>query len=98
MAQRSEMGVRRPGWLTFAAVVSWVAGAFYILIAFTEFANSYWIYSDLPDHVYSLGGSHLLWWGIFDILLGGVAIIAGVSLLPGAFFGLAVALTGAACG
>jgi len=87
--------LHRPGWVTFAAVASFVVGVYYVLIALSEFANSYWIYSNIPSHVYSLAGSHLFWWGIFDSIIAAISIVAGFSLLRGGFYGLIIALTGA---
>jgi|SRR5947209_4234051 len=87
--------VRRPGWVTFAAVASFVVGIFYALIAITEFADSYWMYNNLPAHAYNLVGSHLFWWGILDSIIAALAIGAGVSLLRGGFFGLWAAFSAA---
>src|SRR5437588_6948019 len=87
--------LHRPGWVTFAAVASFVVGVYYILIALSEFANSYWIYSNLPSNVYSVAGSHLFWWGIFDSIIAALAILAGFSLLRGGVTGLIIGFTGA---
>lgn len=93
--QSMSGAVRRPGWVTFAAVISFIVGVFYALIALSEYANSLWIYGNVSSHVYNLNGSHLLWWAIFDTIIAVLAIGAGLSLLRGGFFGLVVALTGA---
>src|SRR5437588_2332695 len=87
--------LHRPGWVTFAAVASFLVGVYYILIALSEFSNSYWIYSNLPNNVYSLAGSHLFWWGIFDSIIAAFAILAGFSLLRGGVTGLIIGFTGA---
>lgn len=87
--------LRRPGWVTFAAVTSFVVGAYYVLVALSEFSNSYWIYSNIPDNVYSVAGSHLFWWGIFDSIIAAIAIGAGFSLLRGGLFGMTMGITGA---
>jgi hypothetical protein len=86
---------RRPGWVTFAAVVTFVVGIVYGLIALTEFANSYWFYDNSITHVYDLASSHLLWWGIFDSILCAITIAAGISILRGGFFGFTLGLMGA---
>jgi hypothetical protein len=84
--------LRRPGWVTFAAVVTFVVAAFYGLLALTEFANSYWFYGNLATNVYNLASSHLLWWGIFDTIIAVIAVTAAVSMLRGGVYGLVIGL------
>jgi hypothetical protein len=79
---------RRPGLVTFAAVIMFVFAAFFVLIALTEFSNSYWIYNNTIADVYSIAASHLLWWGIFDSILAVAMVAAGVSILRGGIYGL----------
>jgi hypothetical protein len=83
---------RRPGLVTFAAVLMFVFAFFFVLVALTEFSNSYWIYNNTAGHVYDLAGSHLLWWGIFDLILAGAVVIAGLSILRGGIYGLMVGI------
>jgi hypothetical protein len=104
MAQGTQVGgmtgyvagtLRRPGWVTFASVISFVVGFFYVLAALSEFSNSYWLYSYVPGNVYNLAASHLLWWGIFDAIIAAISIGAGVSMLGGGAFGLLTGFMGA---
>jgi hypothetical protein len=80
--------------VTFAVVYSFVIAGFYVLVALTEFANSYWFYT-APSDVYDFAGSHLLWWGIFDTAMAALFVIAGFSLLRRGLFGFFVTLTAA---
>lgn len=77
---------RRPGWVTYSAVILLSAGVFYVLLALSEFSNSYWLYNT-PHYIYNVAGAHLFWWGIFDSVLAVVTITAGVSVLGGGFYG-----------
>jgi hypothetical protein len=86
---------RRPGLVTFAAVVTMIIGGLYVLLAISEFANSYWFYNNTRLHVYDLASSHLLWWAIFDTILAVITIAAGVSIWRGGLFGLMMGLLGA---
>jgi hypothetical protein len=87
---------RRPGLVTFAAVVTFIVGALYVLLAITEFSNSYWFYNNTHLDIYDLASSHLLWWGIFDAALAVITISAGVSILRGGIFGLMLGIWGSA--
>lgn len=85
---------RRPGWVTFAAVVTFIVAGIQTLVALTEFANSTWLYYG-PHQTYSLFSSHMLWWGIFDAILAALIFFAGLDLLRGGSYGLLMALFGA---
>ena len=85
---------RRPGWVTFAAIMTFLSAVTYGLIALTEFANSRWFVS-VNGVTYSLGSSHFFWWGMFDTAIAILAVAAGVSLLRGGFFGLVMGFMGA---
>jgi len=89
------MEERRPGWVTFAAVMTFIAAFWYGLISLMEFANSTWFIT-VSGHTYSLFSSHLFWWAMFDAGIAILAIAAAVSLLRGGFFGLTMGLLGAA--
>jgi hypothetical protein len=78
--------------VTFAAVMCFTFGAFFVLIALSEFSNSYWIYNNTVTDVYNLAASHLLWWGIFDSILAAAMILAGFSLLRGGIYGLMIGI------
>ena len=76
----------RSGWLTYAAIMMFVLGGFHILLAISEFANSTWAQSRLDIEVFI---PILFIWGIVDLIIGSLAVYAGVSLLRGGTFGLA---------
>ena len=76
----------RPGWLTYAAIMMFVLGGFHILVAISEFANSTWVQSRLDVELFI---PVLLIWGIVDLIIGSLAVYAGVSILRGGTFGLA---------
>lgn len=60
---------RRPGLVTFAAVMLSVLAAFYVIAAITEWANSVWLY----QRDFSVGGSRLVFWGFVDF---GLALLS----------------------
>jgi hypothetical protein len=95
---RSTAGTpRRPGLVTFAAIVTLTQGALFVLLALSEFADSYWFYNNSAAHVYDLASSHLLWWGIFDSILAAFAIAGGISILRGGIFGMMMGILLASC-
>jgi len=63
-----------------------VLGGFHILVAISEFADSTWVLSRLDIELFI---PILLVWGILDLIIGSLAVYAGVSLLRGGTFGLA---------
>jgi hypothetical protein len=74
---------RRPGWLTFSAVVMFAVCFIRIITAILYFRGGTQI-NDLTNSVFGNG----LWaWGVWDLFLAGMAVIAGVSLLGGGGFG-----------
>jgi hypothetical protein len=75
----------RPGLLTYAAIMMFVLGGFHILLAISEFANSTWVQSRLDIALFI---PILFIWGIVDLIIGSIAVYAGVSLLRGGTFGL----------
>lgn len=77
---------RRSGWLEFAAVVMFSVGFFRIISAIAYFADSHKL-NDLTNGLFS---DHAWAWGIWDLLIAGVAILAGLSLLAGGGFGRVV--------
>jgi hypothetical protein len=76
----------RPGLLTYAAIMMFVLGGFHILLAISEFANSTWVLSRLDVELFI---PILIIWGIADLVIGSIAVFAGVSILRGGTFGLA---------
>ena len=74
--------VKRPGWVTFAAMMMFLVAAFDLVSAISAFMDASWL-SSLPVDV---GGS--LWiWGIIDLVLAAAFIFAGYSILKGGMFG-----------
>lgn len=84
-ATSSQMmsGFQRPGWLTFAAVVMFAIGVERVITAIYYFADS--------ARVANLGagafGGHLFLWGIWELVIAGLAFWASSSLLRGDPFG-----------
>jgi hypothetical protein len=75
--------LRRPGWLTFAAVVLISVGFLRAITAITYFADS----SKVNDLSSGLFGDQLFWWGIFDLIIAAIALWAGYALLSGDMLG-----------
>lgn len=85
---------RRNPWLTYAAVMMFIAAALYVLWAVNLWSDSAWV-SDISNGVLGTKG----WlWGLFDAALAVVYVIAGKSLLDGRSFGRWIALIGASIG
>jgi hypothetical protein len=76
---------RRPDLLTFAAAVMFALGGFHVLLAISEFVNSTWVLSRLDVELLI---PILIVLGIFDLIIGVIAVSAGVSILRGGSFGL----------
>ena len=74
---------RRPGWLTFAAVLLFAVAFTRVITAINYFGNGAQI-NDLTNSVF---GRHLWAWGIWDLTLALLAFAAAVSLLSGGGFG-----------
>jgi vacuolar-type H+-ATPase subunit I/STV1 len=74
---------RRPGLVTFAAVIMFLIGAFQLTWALVEFSNAAWI----SANVYGSFGGYLWIWGIFDVLFALVLFYAGYDILAGGTFG-----------
>jgi hypothetical protein len=78
---------RRPGLLTFAAVMMLALGGFHILLAISEFANSTWALSRLDIVLFI---RILIILGIIDVVIGLIALFGGVSIFRGGDFGWVV--------
>ena len=72
-----------------------VLGGFHLLLAISEFANSTWVLSRLDIEVFI---TFVAVWGIVDLIIGSIAVYAGVSLLRGGTFGLATGFIFASLG
>ena len=79
--------VRRPGWVTFAAVLLFAVAFVRIISAINYFGDG----SEINDLAGSAFSQHLWVWGIWDLCLAGLALLAGVSLLGGGGFGRVIA-------
>jgi hypothetical protein len=74
---------RRPGLVTFAAIMMCLAGGFQLTWGFVEFANAVYLNST----VYGSFGGHLWLWGIFDIVLAMVSFYVAYEIMMGGRFG-----------
>ena len=74
---------RKSGWVEFAAVVLFAIGFFRIISAISYFADS----NKIENFTGGLFSSHTWGWGVWDLIIATVAILAGLSLLGGGGFG-----------
>jgi hypothetical protein len=74
---------RSSGWAGFAAIVLFAVGFFRIISAISYFANSAKI-NNLTNGLFS---SHTWGWGLWDLLIALLAILAAMSILAGGGFG-----------
>jgi hypothetical protein len=79
----SQALTRRPGLVTFAAIMMFLLGGFELTFALVEFANAAWVVAN----VYGSFGGYLWLWGILDALFAFAAFYAGYDLLRGGAFG-----------
>ena len=79
-------GLRRPGWLTFAAVVMFAVGGLRIISGIAYLADS----NKVNDLTGGLFGGNIFWWGLWDLGIAALALYAGYSLLSGNTFGRVV--------
>lgn len=77
------VGERRPGWLTFAAIVMFTVCFVRIISGINYLADG----SQIGDLTNSVFGNQLWVWGIWDLCLAALAFFAGLSLLVGGGFG-----------
>jgi hypothetical protein len=81
--------------VSYAAIIMFALGGFHILLAISEFASSTWVLSRLDIELFI---PILFIWGIVDLVIGSIAVYAGVSLLRGGTFGLATGYVFASLG
>jgi len=74
---------RRPGWITFAAVVMLAIGVMRFISAISYFSSS----NKVNNLTGGLFGGSLWGWGLWDLCISALALLAGWSLLRGATFG-----------
>jgi hypothetical protein len=85
----------RPGLVTYAAIMLFALGGFHVLLALSEFAGSTWVLSRLDIELFI---PILFIWGIIDLIIGSIAVYAGVSILRGGAFGGTVGIAFATLG
>ncbi len=83
MSAASDMLTRRPGIVTFAAIMLFIAGGFEIIVAISEFFGVAW----LTGTAYGNFGGYFWLWGILDLILAAIVLYAGYDLLQGGQFG-----------
>ena len=88
MAQISKALGKRPGMVTFAAIMMFLLGGFELAWAFTELGNASW----LASTAYGTFGNYLWIWAILDILCALCAFYAGYDILRGGQFGMVFAV------
>ncbi len=88
MSEMSRALGRRPGLVTFAAIMMFVLAGFELTFALVEFWNATWI----AFSAYGSFGGHLWLWGILDALFALVAFYAGADLLRGGSYGQIVGI------
>jgi hypothetical protein len=84
--------LERPGLVTFAAIMMFVAAGFAVVWAILELTGAGRIKSGLASDGYSNLTGYLWAWAVLDLILAAVAIYAGIDVLRGGAIGLAVGL------
>jgi len=74
---------RRPGWLTFAAIVLFAVCFARVISGINYLGDG----SQIQDLTSSVFGDQLWVWGLWDLGLAALALAAGLSLLVGGGFG-----------
>jgi len=75
---------RRPGMLTFAAIMMFVVAGFEALAALLAFGGTGWWVTSAGDLVYT----NFIFWGILDTIIALIALYAGIDILRGGAYGL----------
>ena len=75
---------RRPGILTFAAVMMFIVAGLEALSALLEFAGTGWWVTSTGDLIYT----NFVFWGILDLIIAAIALYAGIDILRGGTNGL----------
>jgi hypothetical protein len=83
MSTDAMAGLRRPGWLTFAAVLLISVGCLRVLSAIYYFADS----ARVNNLTAGAFGDNLFLWGLWDLAIAALALSGGYSLLSGNTFG-----------
>ena len=77
---------RRPGMLTFAAIIMFVVAGLEGLSALLNFAGTGWWVTETGNLVYA----NFVFWGILDLIIAIIALYAGIDILRGGTFGVVV--------
>jgi hypothetical protein len=77
---------RRPGMLTFAAIMMFVVAGLEALSALLAFAGTGWWVTEAGNLVYA----NFVFWGILDAIIALIALYAGIDILRGGTYGLIV--------
>src|SRR5215216_3826427 len=84
MERSGGVVTRRPGMVTFAAVMMFLVAGFEALSALLAFAGTGWWVTDAGNLVYA----NFVLWGIVDSIIALIALYAGIDLLRGGGYGL----------
>jgi hypothetical protein len=84
---------RRPGLVTFAAILMFLLGGFQIVWALTELGSTVWI----AHTAYGTFGGYVWLWAILDLLYAAAALYAGFDILRGGKFGQVFGVIVSAC-
>jgi hypothetical protein len=79
----TRAAARRPGVLTFAAVVMFIVAGLEALSALMAFAGTGWWVTEAGNLVYA----NFVVWGMVDTIIALIALYAGIDLLRGGTFG-----------
>lgn len=77
---------RRPGMLTFAAIMMFVVAGLEGLSASLAFAGTGWWVTSEGNLVYA----NLAFWGVVDLIISIIALYAGIDILRGGTYGFVV--------
>ena len=77
---------RRPGMLTFAAIMMFVVAGLEGLSALLSFAGTGWWVTEAGNLLYA----NFVFWGILDLIIAIIALYAGIDILRGGTFGVVV--------
>ena len=83
---RSGAAARRPGMLTFAAIMMFVVAGLEGLSASLAFAGTGWWVTEAGNLVYA----NLAFWGVVDLIISIIALYAGIDILRGGTYGFVV--------
>jgi len=74
----------RPGWVTFAAIMLFFASGFSVVWAIIAFVQPEWLRNAYQAYGFSTQRSDSAWaWGLLDLLVAAIAVLAGVGVLRG---------------